>query len=63
MADTAFTPKQMLREISYGYVRAKAVYAAAKLGVADHVGEKPTAVSDLANKTGTNEQEIGRAHV
>lgn len=58
--DTALTPKQVLREISYGYVPAKAVYAAAKLGVADHVGEKPTAVSELANKTGTNEQALYR---
>jgi hypothetical protein len=60
MDDSFLQQKQELREISNGHIRAKAVYAAAKLGLADLVGDKPTKVSHLAEKTNTNEDALYR---
>ena len=60
MSAEGLTPKQVLREISNGHIRARATYAAATLGVADHVGTTPVSIADLAEKTQSNEVALYR---
>ena len=60
MDDAALSPKQVLREISNGHIRAKAVYAAAKIGVSDHIGDEPKKIAYLAEMTKSNEDALYR---
>ncbi|MFJ8435495.1 methyltransferase [Kitasatospora sp. NPDC094019] len=58
----ATTPQaaMRLRELVFGAACAAAVRAAARLGVADKLGDTPTAVTDLAAELGTEPRQLRR---
>ncbi|MEV0189682.1 methyltransferase [Kitasatospora purpeofusca] len=58
----ATTPQaaMRLRELVFGAACAAAVRAAARLGVADALGDTPTAVTDLAAELGTEPRQLRR---
>ncbi|MGW3568210.1 methyltransferase [Streptomyces sp. NPDC000941] len=49
-----------LRELVFGAARAAAVRAAASLGVADALGERPATVAELATAVGAEPERLGR---
>ncbi|HYJ47566.1 MAG TPA: methyltransferase [Pyrinomonadaceae bacterium] len=53
-------PEVFLIQMAFGPLMAQALYAAAKLGVADLLAEKPQTVSQLAAATETNERALYR---
>jgi hypothetical protein len=50
---------QMMRFIQ-GYMPSQAIHVAAKLGIADLIGDKPRTVEELANETRTHAPSLGR---
>ncbi len=60
MNGTAKSPNAMLAEIGMGYICTKALYAVAKLGVADEIGERGSSVNDLAKAAGTDQNALYR---
>ncbi|MEU6549317.1 methyltransferase [Streptomyces sp. NPDC046915] len=59
-APTAPPPSMRLRELVFGAACAAALRAAARLGVADALGESPMAVADLAAAVKTEPKPLGR---
>ncbi|MFF9814740.1 methyltransferase [Streptomyces sp. NPDC014006] len=59
-AQTAPPPPMRLRELVFGAACAAALRAAARLGVADALGENPTAVEDLAAAVKTEPKPLRR---
>ncbi|MET8948797.1 methyltransferase [Streptomyces sp. NPDC004542] len=59
-APTAPPPSMRLRELAFGAACAAALRAAARLGVADALGEHPMAVADLAAAVKTEPKPLGR---
>ena len=57
---SAQPPDAYLLQIAFGPMVAQALYVAAKLGVADHLAEKPLPVSELAARTRTHERALYR---
>ena len=60
MDESGFSPKQLLRDISQAFIRSQAVYAVAKSGVADHIGEEGASIANLAHATGAHEEALYR---
>ena len=54
------SPLDVILQTSAGYCVARALHMAADLGVADHIGDQGTAVDELARKTGTDTDALGR---
>ncbi len=55
MAEDPRSPTALIHELSTGFVRAQALYAVAKLGVADLIGDGRLGVAELANAVGADE--------
>jgi O-methyltransferase domain/Dimerisation domain len=53
-------PDAYLLQLAFGPMVAQALYVAAKLGVADHLAEKPLPISELAARTQTHERALYR---
>lgn len=54
------SPLDLILQTSGGYCVARALHVAADLGVADFIGEEPTAVGDVAGATGAHPDSLGR---
>ncbi|HEY9231541.1 MAG TPA: methyltransferase [Blastocatellia bacterium] len=59
-AAPALAPDAYLIQLGFGPLIAQALFAAARLGVADHLAEKPLPVSELAARTQTHERSLYR---
>ncbi|MFI5683195.1 methyltransferase [Streptomyces sp. NPDC051636] len=59
-SSTAPPPSMRLRELAFGAACAAALRAAARLGVADALGDSPMAVADLAAAVKTEPKPLGR---
>ncbi len=55
MVDSPRSPVELIDELSTGFMRSQALYAVAKLGVADHIGDGRRGVAELANSVGADE--------
>lgn len=53
-------PDAYLLQLAFGPMVAQALYVAAKLGVADHLAEKPLPISEIAARTQTHERALYR---
>jgi hypothetical protein len=49
-----------LLQMAFGIVPCQALYVAAELGLADHLTHGPLTAQDLARKTGTHADAVGR---
>jgi len=58
--DTHSAPDQLLMQHVLSKFVSRALSAAADVGVADHISESPVETADLAQKTGTNADALGR---
>lgn len=54
------SPEQVMMEVISGFWLSRAVYAAAKLGIADHIGNYPRSIEDIARDTSTNASALYR---
>lgn len=54
MTGDANTPALAIREMAMGYIRARALYAVAELGVADFIGDESVSIAELADATGSS---------
>ena len=52
------TESEHLLDLITGYWVSQAIHAAAKLGIADLLGDGPRAVADLARATGSDEEAL-----
>jgi C-methyltransferase len=52
--------RERVLELSRAYILSRAIHVAAELGVADHVGDAPVPVIELARQTGTDPGHIER---
>ncbi len=55
MADRPRSPVALIHELSTGFIRAQALYAVAKLGVADLIGDGRRGIDELANAVSADE--------
>ncbi|MFQ5732754.1 MAG: methyltransferase [Planctomycetaceae bacterium] len=53
-------PQAVMLELSYGYLRSRAIFVAAELGIADLLGEGPKNAAELAASTGTDADSLYR---
>ncbi len=53
-------PPAQLVQMSAGFVRSRVLYAAAELGLADHLANGPQRADELADKTGTHAHSLQR---
>ena len=53
-------PDAQLLQLAFAPMMAQALYVAAKLGVADHLAEKPLPITELAARTDTHERALYR---
>ncbi len=53
-------PDAQLLQVAFAPMVAQALYVAAKLGVADHLAEKPLPITELATRTGSHERALYR---
>ena len=60
MTGDAKTPALAVREMAMGYIRARALYAVAKLGVADHIDDQSVSITELAGATEADEAALYR---
>jgi O-methyltransferase/methyltransferase family protein len=56
----AYGDVRRLRELIHGYIESQAVYAAARLGVADHLADGARDCKELARLTGAHERSLYR---
>ena len=54
MVEVSRSPVAVIDELSTGFMRSQALYAVAKLGVADHIGDGRRGVAELANSVGAD---------
>lgn len=54
------SPLDLILQTSGGYCVARALHVAADLGVADRIGEEPTAIGDVARAIGAHPDSLGR---
>jgi hypothetical protein len=51
---------ELVKQLSASYFVPRALHVAAELGVADHLGDAPTRLAELARATGADEDALGR---
>lgn len=56
MQDTAQTPTMLIHKMSTGFVMSQALYAVAKLGIPDFIGEESVSARELARKGEVDEK-------
>ncbi len=60
MDEAASVPSGLIYEVGAGYIRSKALYVAAKLGVADQIAEDGSSIAALSEATNTDENALYR---
>lgn len=60
MSSSEINPIQRINQLYWGFTISRAIHVAAKLGIADHVGETEVHVKDIAEKLSINEDRLYR---